>query len=140
MIRTDRIENEEPIGAPPDDPGIGGLCLWEGWSADLATGQIHLGPLARQRYGIEIDPFGIMDLIRCCDAKDRRNILTLFEEASVISSSFCYSTTIGTRPGTTYPLFCTGHSRVAAGGTSGTISGLFVFPHFPVDLPVPARS
>jgi len=102
---------------------------WEGWSADLATGLIRIGEIARKHYGLANKACGFIDFVRASEPKDQRHILSLLEEASLVSLPFCYSTVIRSTGGERYPLFCVGESTVDKNAASGRIDGLFAFPY-----------
>lgn len=106
---------------------------WEGWSADLATGLIRIGEIARKHYGLQNKACGFVDFVRASEPKDQRHILSLLEEASLTSLPFCYSTVIRSTGGERYPLFCVGESTVEENAASGRIDGLFAFPHIQLD-------
>lgn len=122
-------------------PGVSGIMpesaeqhfQWEGWCADLATGLIRIGEIARKHYGLANKACGFIDFVRASEPKDQRHILSLLEEASLVSLPFCYSTVIRSTGGERYPLFCVGESTVDKDAASGRIDGLFAFPYIQLD-------
>lgn len=106
---------------------------WEGWSADLATGLIRIGDIARARYSLSNNVCGFMDFVRASEPRDQRLILSLLEKASLTSQPFCYSTVIRSTEGQRYPVFCVGESTVDDNAASGRIEGLFAFPRVLLD-------
>ena len=115
----------------PDPDLIAHFCQFEDWSADLATGVFRFGAKAREMHGLPDEgDCGLLNLIRCYEADDRRHVLELFETAAMGSSSFCYSTTVVHDDGTLRPLMCIGESVHYSDEGGGSITGLFIFPCF----------
>lgn len=106
----------------------------EAWSGDLSTGLIKLGERAVAFHGLEDGECGLLSLVRCYEANDRGKLLALFEQATTHSSSFCFSTMIHNRiTGLRHPVFCIGDSAGIEQKFSGSIHGVFIFPHMRMD-------
>lgn len=110
-------------------------CDVEGWAADLGTGIFRLGAFSRKQHGLPEDTdCGLLTLVRCYDRNDRRNVLDLFEAASLDACSFCFSTTITHPEGEHRPVFCVGESSNFSDDGSGSVAGIFLFPRFSVNF------
>jgi hypothetical protein len=106
------------------------FCMSERWVGDLANGVIRLGARALALHGSLSAECGLLSLMRCYDPADRPHILELFEQASTVSSHFCYSTTVAVAGGHRQPVFCTGQSSGLEQKQAGSMVGIFIFPHF----------
>lgn len=95
----------------------------EDWSADLTTGLLTLGPETAVLHGVARMSCGIMDLIRLYDPADLTKVLQALEDASTMSTSFTFATSIRPAPNLHRPVFCTGQSETD--GVSGAIRGTF---------------
>lgn len=109
------------------------FCASEAWSGDLASGLLKIGEKALAHHGLSNNECGLLNLIRCYETIDRNKILELFEQATTHSSSFCFSTTIHKSNGTRQPVFCVGESTGLEKKFSGSILGVFLFPHFELE-------
>lgn len=110
------------------------LCVSEKWTGNLSNGIIELGRLSSSIHGLESNECGLLSLMRCYDQNDRANILSLFEQASMVASRFCFTTTVRTDGNLRQPVFCAGESSGQEERFYGTITGLFMFPRFQVPL------
>jgi hypothetical protein len=114
-----------------DLPMLSQFCFTEAWSGDLASGLLKLGERAVSMHGLDSGECGLLNLVRRYDANDRAKLLELFEQATTHSSSFCFSTIIhNPLNGRRQPVFCIGESTGLERKYSGTIYGVFLFPHF----------
>ncbi|WP_195909569.1 hypothetical protein [Rhizobium tubonense] len=109
------------------------FCVTEGWIGDLSNGVIKLGQFSTMFYGLPSTECGLLSLMRCYEAQDRARILELFEQASTVSSSFCFSTTVLAAGGHGQPVFCIGESIGAEERHSGSMVGVFMFPRFKLE-------
>ncbi|MBY3596186.1 hypothetical protein [Rhizobium bangladeshense] len=109
------------------------LSVSEAWSGDFSSGVIHLGEWSSTLHGLSSRECGLLNLIRCYDAKDRAHVLELFEQAATLCSSFCFSTTIIMPNGLRQPLFCMGESNGLEVKYSGSMAGIFIFPRFKLE-------
>jgi hypothetical protein len=109
------------------------FSISEAWIGDFSSGMIRLGEWSAVLHGLGVQECGLLSLMRCYDPKDRNHILTLFEQASTRSSSFCFSTTITLPNGFRQPLFCIGESNGLEEKFSGSMVGVFVFPRFKLE-------
>ncbi|WP_175552005.1 hypothetical protein [Pararhizobium antarcticum] len=98
----------------------------ESWVCDLSTGLFCIGEKARARHGLAGEASGLLDLVRSYAKEDRQTILSILEEATSTSSSFCYCTTIMLGAGPASRIFCVGSSDVRA--AKGRLQGVFAFP------------
>ncbi len=105
---------------------IEGSHVLESWTCDLSTGLFSIGAKARARHALGPDAHGLLDLVRRYAKEDRQTVLNVLEEATSISSSFCYCTTIVLDDGPRSRIFCVGSSEIAA--AKGRLHGVFAFP------------
>ena len=135
MFKITRLDSPRPaIGDIDQALPISQFCSHEVWSGDLSTGLLALGERAVAYHGLESGECGLLNLVRCYDMTDRSKLLALFEQATTHSSSFCFSTTIHNRiTGVRQPLFCVGDSTGIEQRFSGSIHGIFIFPHMQLD-------
>jgi len=137
MIARADFATEHFAGLPEpvviDNNILSQFCVSERWLGDLDTGMITLGAQAATLHASPTPECGLLSLMRCYDGADRSHILDLFEQASTASSHFCYSTTVTCADGRRQPVFCTGQSTGLEQEHSGSISGVFVFPHFQLE-------
>lgn len=114
-----------------EDAGVlSEFAIAEDWAGDLLNGVIRLGERATILHGLETAECGLLSMMRCYDPQDRAQVLELFEQAATRSSRFCYSTTIQRTDGHRQPLFCIGSSNGLEHASSGSMSGVFMFPLF----------
>lgn len=139
MFKIARSTTSRPQGVGKDDlPMLSQFCFSEAWSGDLSTGLLKLGTRAVAMHGLDSGECGLLNLVRRYDANDRSKLLELFEQATTHSSSFCFSTTIhNPLNGRRQPLFCIGESTGLERKYSGTIYGVFLFPHFALNQDAP---
>ena len=145
MFKIARAEFDAPITkdflvTASDHDLLSQFCLSERWVGDLANGVIRLGARAVAAHGSPSAECGLLSLMRCYDAADRPHILELFEQASTVSSHFCYSTTVTLAGGQRQPVFCTGQSSGLEQKQPGSMMGIFVLPHFTLKPAVMLRS
>jgi hypothetical protein len=105
----------------------------EAWLGDFSSGVIRLGEWSTMLHGLASQECGLLSLMRCYDVRDRGHILELFEQASTLSSSFCFSTTIIMKNGFRQPVFCMGESNGLEEKYSGSMIGVFIFPRFKLE-------
>lgn len=116
-----------------EDHGIfSQLCVSEKWTGNLSNGIIELGNLSSSIHGLRGNECGLLSLMRCYNPNDRANILSLFEQASMVASRFCFTTTLVTENNERQPVFCTGESSGQEERFYGSITGLFLFPRFQI--------
>ncbi|WP_442966916.1 hypothetical protein [Rhizobium sp. C4] len=132
MFKIARSTSPRSQGVGKDDlPMLSQFCVSEAWSGDLSTGLLKLGERAVSMHGLDSGECGLLNLVRRYDPNDRAKLLELFEQATTHSSSFCFSTIIhNPLNGRRQPLFCIGESTGLERKYSGTIYGVFLFPHF----------
>ena len=132
MFKIARSVSPRPQGVGKDDlPLLSQFCVSEAWSGDLTTGLLKLGERAVALHGLDSGECGLLNLVRRYDINDRSKLLELFEQATTHSSTFCYSTIIhNPLNGRRQPVFCIGESTGLERKYSGTIYGVFLFPHF----------
>lgn len=132
MFKIARSNSPKPTALGSDDlPMLSHFCVSEAWSGDLTTGLLKLGDRAVAYHGLDTGECGLLNLVRRYDPADRNRLLELFEQATTHSSSFCFSTTIhNPLNGRRQPIFCIGESTGLERKYSGTIYGVFLFPHF----------
>ena len=109
------------------------FSISEAWTGDFASGVIRLGGWSSMLHGLSTRECGLLSLIRCYDRKDRAHILSLFEQAATLSSSFCFSTTILMPNSLRQPVFCMGESSGLEEKFSGSMAGVFIFPRFKLE-------
>lgn len=120
--------------AAPDYDLISRFCRFERWTADLSTGVFRLGPTAQQHHELNGNSnIGLLNLVQCYDPEHRQHVLELFEKAAMVSSSFCFSTTIVMDDKSHVPVMCIGESSDFSDMGGGTIEGVFVFASFKVE-------
>jgi hypothetical protein len=100
----------------------------ESWVGDFSSGVIRLKDRSAKLHGLTLPECGLLSLMRCYDPKDRNRIVEIFEQASTLSSSFCFSTTIIMPNGYRQPLFCMGESNGYEDSCNGSMLGVFIFP------------
>ena len=123
-----------------DQDMIAQYCEFDNWTADLRTGIFSFSDEARGHHGLSADDnCGLLNLIRCYAPDDRHHILELFETASMVASSFCFSTTVTRSDGSQQPMMCVGESSNFADDGGGTMGGVFVFPRFQIPRPANSR-
>ncbi len=103
-------------------------CLVEPWRCDVASGTFVLGARTLLLLGLRQNPCGIIDLLRAYDKGDRPTILSILEQATASSSSFCFSTTVRGSRGQISPLYCIGNSTLSEHGAEGLLEGVFALP------------
>ncbi|WP_306910272.1 hypothetical protein [Rhizobium mesoamericanum] len=106
----------------------------ETWVAGFSSGVIRLKESSALLHGLPARECGLLSLMRCYDPKDHAHILELFEQAAMLSSSFCFSTTIIMSNGFRQPLFCMGESNGYDDAYHGSMLGVFVFPRFKTNV------
>ena len=109
------------------------LCISEGWTADLESGIVSLGPHSMAMHGISQSECGLLNLLRCYETHDQLRILELFEQAATNCSAFCYSSTIQPKAAPRQPVFCIGESAGLDGRQTGRFIGVFLYPRFKLD-------
>lgn len=112
---------------------IAQFSVSEAWAGDFSSGIIRLGDWSSLLHGLSAQECGLLSLLRCYDPKDRGHILALFEQATTLSSSFCFSTTIMMPNSLRQPVFCMGESSGVEEKFSGSMAGVFIFPRFKLD-------
>lgn len=110
------------------------LCVSEKWTGNLSNGIIELGSFSSSIHGLDGNACGLLSLMRCYEPSDRPGILSLFEQASMVASRFCFTTTVRTGSNERQPVFCTGESCGQEERFYGVITGMFMFPRFQVPL------
>lgn len=132
MFKIARSTSPRSQAVGRDDlPMLSQFSFSEAWSGDLATGLLKLGERAVAMHGLDSGECGLLNLVRRYDPNDRAKLLELFEQATTHSSSFCFSTIIhNPLNGRRQPVFCIGESTGLERKYSGTIYGVFLFPHF----------
>lgn len=72
---------------------LGRFCTVDRWSASLQEATLTLGAAACRYHGLdERNPrIGLLDFVRCYDAKARHEIIGLFEAAAARSGPFHYA-------------------------------------------------
>ncbi|WP_132551994.1 hypothetical protein [Rhizobium azibense] len=106
------------------------FSVFEAWQGDFSSGMIRLGDWSSMLHGLSAHECGLLSLLRCYDPKDRGHIIALLEQATTVSSSFCFSTTIMMPNGLCQPVFCMGQSSGVEKKFSGSMAGVFIFPRF----------
>lgn len=132
--------DEDLLASASDHDLLSQFCVSERWVGDLANGVIRLGQRALALHGSLTAECGLLSLMRCYEPADRPHILELFEQASTVSSHFCYSTTMTVSGGHRQPVFCTGQSSGLEENQPGSMVGIFVFPHFTLEPMVQLQS
>jgi len=105
---------------------VQGSHVMESWICDLSTGLFSIGEKARARHGLAEQSSGLIDLVRSYAKEDRQTVLSILEEATATSSSFCYCTTVVLGDGPASRIFCVGSSEILA--AKGRLQGVFAFP------------
>lgn len=136
MFKISRNNNTEFSSSwSHEDQGIlSQLCVSEKWTGNLSNGIIELGNFSSSIHGLASNECGLLSLMRRYDPHDRANILSLFEQASMEASRFCFTTTVRTDKNERQPVFCTGESSGQEERFFGNITGLFLFPRFHIPL------
>ena len=75
------------------------FCVVDSWSANLDTAVFTLGDAARRFHGL--DPrssrFGLLEFVRCYDARSSHEIINLFEQAAASGRPFQYTAELKSR-------------------------------------------
>ncbi|OAP40936.1 hypothetical protein AU381_03325 [Sinorhizobium glycinis] len=103
-------------------------CMIEPWRCDVDSGAFLVGPRTLSLLGLRQNPCGIIDLVRACDQVDRSTILSILEQATETSSSFCFSAIVRRPDGSSYQLCCIGNSTLGEHGEGGSLQGVFAVP------------
>lgn len=123
-----------PLTVPPiDETDIGLLsqfCAMDRWSASLHNAMLHLGPLACRLHGLDAGTgrCGLLEFVRCYDARACHEIIALFEQAAARARPFQYSAELKTTDGERRIVHCFGDFRRNEIGDRGDeLFGIFLF-------------
>ncbi|ACP24196.1 hypothetical protein NGR_c04000 [Sinorhizobium fredii NGR234] len=105
------------------------------WHCDVDSGAFVVGLRTLSLLGLRQNPCGIIDLVRAYDQEDRATILSILEQATATSSSFCFSAMVRRPSGSAYQLCCIGNSTLGAHGAGGSLQGVFAVPRSRSALP-----
>jgi len=112
------------------DAGLGQFCAAEAWSGNLDTGLFALKATTRQILGLGTGSgCGLLTLIDCFDPADRARLIDLFERVAGEPMRFSFATTIARHGKIGQAVFCIGRSERREPTGSGTLNGVFIFPH-----------
>ena len=109
---------------------LGQYCATETWSGDLDTGLFALKATTRQILGLGSgNGCGLQTLIDCFDPADRIRLIDIFERVAGNPVPFSFATTVARHGKVGQAVYCVGRSEWRQPRESGTLSGVFIFPH-----------
>lgn len=108
------------------------FCTIDRWSASLQEATLTLGHAACRHHGLDPENprIGLLDFVRCYDAKARHAIIGLFEAAAARSGPFHYAAELkASEEGAGKRLVhCFGDRRASADPAAGDeLFGVFLF-------------
>ncbi|AFL49095.1 hypothetical protein ABIE78_005140 [Sinorhizobium fredii] len=104
------------------------------WRCDVDSGAFVVGHRTLSLLGLRHNPCGVIDLVRAYDEEDRATILSILEQATAASSSFCFSAMVRRPGGSSHQLCCIGNSTIDE-GAGGSLQGVFAVPGSGAALP-----
>ncbi len=133
-----RISTEKPRDAADEPPlaridpaaveVLSRFCVVDSWSANLDSAVFSLGETARRFHGL--DPrsprFGLLEFVRCYDARASHEIINLFEQAAASGRPFQYSAELKSASPEKRVVHCFGDLVTTPEGKSGDLSGIFL--------------
>lgn len=140
MFKIAEMAGSSPFRAMPmmigamAEPALMPYCLSEEWTADPREGTMRIGEWSAALHGLASGECGLRNLTRAYAAVDRSHILSLFERAASTPASFCFSTTLSLSENRLQPLFCIARSIAPDGEDALTLSGVFIFPRFKLEI------
>lgn len=84
-IRTGTGSDDDDVSiAGPNFNLLSQFCIVDPWSANLANAMLCLGEKARAFHGLDLerDRFGLLEFVRCYDARRHGQIIELLEYAA----------------------------------------------------------